>query len=422
MNKWFIATFSVVVLLTVHASASEYRNYQVNYNGHAENLDPYGQDISGEPISFQLSYSNPTTIPAEVINYTWTDPKTEQYTLRANSGLVSYTGAESCKGCGNRAVWQGDTTGTLTPVSGSPVNVTIHLYVRTIPDMRFATITYYTSYHEPGAQFPQVIALFDRRIQIIVPALQTPTPIDSTEEKSNADFIKSGAEQSEIVSKYLNFWERLFKEKNHLSDAEFDQYISYNIDAGQKRVFTHNQGNYGNYYSDFLTIEYFVAFDWFRSLKVDQLSIMMSSADKTYKNLNISRDVYLSEGEIRRLLAWQDRFPSKNGSGMVSLVNLKKPLLFATKKDAVNKFSMDLAKKFTKETPGPFSEETLNTFQARKLSEGIFEDKFCGINADPCLIVRWGTESCIDRDNMLSIAASSINLVTGETKFGYGGC
>lgn len=73
-----------------------------------------------------------------------------------------------------------------------------------------------------------------------------------SKDEGHAESTNSPVDQTEIISKYLDIWERLFKERNHLSDAEFEKYISYRIDAGQRRVFTHSQGNYGKFYNDTL--------------------------------------------------------------------------------------------------------------------------------------------------------------------------
>lgn len=133
---------------------------------------------------------------------------------------------------------------------------------------------------------------------------------------ASADYRQKGG----VVSTYFPIWKKMFQSVNGLSDAEFDRHIYV------RKIF-----NYGELKDrDFLTVEYFVTVDWFVARQLVTFDIMLPSATDENRSLNVARDTYLSEEEMKLLLA-------HGGNRLLGKVRVKEPLVFASRQKAVGR-------------------------------------------------------------------------------------
>ncbi|HLO26227.1 MAG TPA: hypothetical protein VK187_08930 [Geobacteraceae bacterium] len=122
------------------------------------------------------------------------------------------------------------------------------------------------------------------------------------------------------LNKYFILWKKIFQSVNNVGDDEFEKRIKF------FRIFNKEfQEN-----DDYLTVEHFVTIGWFTSrLRDCGLPLMLASSREEYRFVNLRRDAYLSEEEIRRYLAI--------GDYKCFAINLKEPLIFSNKEQALAK-------------------------------------------------------------------------------------
>lgn len=175
----------------------------------------------------------------------------------------------------------------------------------------------------------------------------------------------------EVTKKYYDIWKNIFCAKNKFTEDDYNKLITIEM------MSVRTDGYYGSFY-----ILYDFNISWFKMTYSDGFAIMLKPGTNEYAYLNISRGVFLSETEVRKILALYNY----QGIGLMPSIH---PLFIKTELEAINIFWVNMAK------------QKLAKFSIKEIKHEIIDDR------------PYFTKSV---EIAGKCAHGSLNLVTGEFK------